>query len=41
MELGGRWDGASLHAFEGTCGEYLLGKVAKVFPGLRDQVLPT
>lgn len=29
-----RWDGASVHAFRGTYGEYLMGKVAKVFPGL-------
>jgi isopenicillin N synthase-like dioxygenase len=29
-----RWDGASVHTFEGTYGDYLLGKVAKVFPDL-------
>ena len=29
-----RWDGASVHEFPGTYGEYLLGKVSKVFPGL-------
>jgi isopenicillin N synthase-like dioxygenase len=29
-----RWDGASVHAFEGTYGEYLLRKVARVFPEL-------
>ena len=29
-----RWDGASVHAFEGTYGDYLLTKVAKVFPHL-------
>lgn len=29
-----RWDRASVHAFQGTYGEYLLGKVAKVFPQL-------
>jgi len=29
-----RWDGASVHEFEGTYGDYLLGKVAKVFPQL-------
>jgi isopenicillin N synthase-like dioxygenase len=34
-----RWDGASVHAFEGTYGDYLLAKVAKVFPQLRRQVL--
>jgi len=31
-----RWDGASVHQFEGTYGEYLLGKVARVFPALAD-----
>jgi len=30
-----RWDGASVHAFEGTYGEYVLAKVGKVFPELR------
>jgi isopenicillin N synthase-like dioxygenase len=34
-----RWDGASVHDFSGTYGDYLLGKVAKVFPALRDQAL--
>lgn len=34
-----RWDGADLQAFEGSYGDYLLGKVAKVFPELRKQVL--
>jgi isopenicillin N synthase-like dioxygenase len=34
-----RWDRASVHAFQGTYGEYLLGKVAKVFPQLREAVL--
>jgi len=29
-----RWDGASVHAFEGTYGDYLIGKVGKVFPEL-------
>lgn len=29
-----RWDGASVHEFRGTYGEYLLGKVSKVFPEL-------
>jgi isopenicillin N synthase-like dioxygenase len=29
-----RWDGASVHEFQGTYGEYLVGKVAKVFPHL-------
>ncbi len=27
-----RWDRTSVHAFEGTYGDYLLGKVGKVFP---------
>ena len=30
-----RWDRRSVHAFEGTYGEYLLAKVARVFPELR------
>lgn len=34
-----RWDGADLHAFEGTYGDYLLDKVSKVFPGLGKRVL--
>jgi isopenicillin N synthase-like dioxygenase len=34
-----RWDQASVHAFEGTYGEYLLNKVGKVFPELRRTVL--
>uniref|UniRef100_UPI003FA61544 2-oxoglutarate-dependent ethylene/succinate-forming enzyme n=1 Tax=unidentified TaxID=32644 RepID=UPI003FA61544 len=34
-----RWDGASVHAFEGTYGDYLLSKVSKVFPELREEVL--
>lgn len=34
-----RWDGASVHAFEGTYGDYVLGKVGKVFPDLKQQVL--
>ncbi len=29
-----RWDHANVHAFEGTYGDYILGKVAKVFPQL-------
>jgi isopenicillin N synthase-like dioxygenase len=29
-----RWDGQDLRAFEGTYGDYLLAKVAKVFPDL-------
>jgi isopenicillin N synthase-like dioxygenase len=34
-----RWDGQNLHAFTGTYGDYLLGKVGKVFPHLRREVL--
>ena len=34
-----RWDGASVHDFSGTYGDYLLGKVSKVFPALRTQAL--
>lgn len=34
-----RWDGANVHAFEGTYGDYLLAKVAKVFPELRAKVI--
>jgi polar amino acid transport system ATP-binding protein len=36
-----RWDGASVHEWSGTYGDYLLGKVGKVFPALLDEVLPT
>jgi isopenicillin N synthase-like dioxygenase len=34
-----RWDGQDLRAFTGTYGDYLLGKVAKVFPQLQRDVL--
>jgi isopenicillin N synthase-like dioxygenase len=34
-----RWDGQDLRAFTGTYGDYLLNKVAKVFPQLRSDVL--
>lgn len=34
-----RWDRASVHAFSGTYGDYLLSKVSKVFPELRNEVL--
>jgi isopenicillin N synthase-like dioxygenase len=34
-----RWDGASVHAFDGTYGDYLIGKVSKVFPPLKQRVL--
>ena len=34
-----RWDGASVHSFEGSYGDYVLAKVGKVFPQLQAQVL--
>jgi isopenicillin N synthase-like dioxygenase len=34
-----RWDRASVHAFQGTYGDYLLNKVGKVFPELRRSVM--
>ena len=34
-----RWDGASVHDWSGTYGDYLLSKVGRVFPELRDEVL--
>ena len=34
-----RWDGASVHTFQGTYGDYLLNKVGKVFPELQQTVL--
>jgi isopenicillin N synthase-like dioxygenase len=34
-----RWDRANVHAFQGTYGDYLLNKVGKVFPELRQTVL--
>jgi isopenicillin N synthase-like dioxygenase len=33
-----RWDRTSVHAFEGTYGDYLLAKVGKVFPELHRSV---
>ncbi|WP_375514511.1 isopenicillin N synthase family dioxygenase [uncultured Nostoc sp.] len=33
-----RWDKASVHKFRGTYGDYLLSKVSKVFPELRQTV---
>lgn len=33
-----RWDGADVHAFAGTYGDYLMAKVAKVFPELAGEV---
>lgn len=35
-DAGERWDGASVHGVAGTYGDYLLAKVAKVFPVLAD-----
>src|SRR5580658_8212373 len=34
-----RWDGQDLRAFTGSYGDYLLGKVSRVFPQLRGDVL--
>lgn len=34
-----RWDKASVHAFQGTYGDYVLSKVSKVFPELKQDVL--
>lgn len=33
-----RWDGTSIHEFKGTYGDYVLGKVSKVFPHLKREV---
>ena len=33
-----RWDKADIHTFKGTYGDYILGKVAKVFPELKQAV---
>jgi isopenicillin N synthase-like dioxygenase len=38
-DSGERWDHANVHDFSGTYGEYLLNKVSKVFPELRNEVL--
>ena len=38
-EARARWDGGDVFAFDGTYGEYLLGKVGRVFPDLRATVL--
>jgi isopenicillin N synthase-like dioxygenase len=37
-DSGERWDRANVHAWSGTYGDYLLGKVAKVFPELARSV---
>ncbi|HTT11312.1 MAG TPA: 2-oxoglutarate and iron-dependent oxygenase domain-containing protein [Burkholderiaceae bacterium] len=34
-----RWDHASVHAFDGTYGDYLIGKISKVFPQLSREAL--
>lgn len=34
-----RWDHANIHSFQGSYGDYLLGKVGKVFPELKSKVL--
>jgi isopenicillin N synthase-like dioxygenase len=34
-----RWDRSSVHEFQGTYGDYLLGKVSKVFPHLSRELL--
>ncbi|REK09829.1 MAG: isopenicillin N synthase family oxygenase [Planctomycetota bacterium] len=34
-----RWDRANVHEISGTYGDYLLGKVSKVFPQLKREVL--
>jgi isopenicillin N synthase-like dioxygenase len=34
-----RWDGVSVHEWSGTYGDYLLAKVAKVFPALKNDVI--
>lgn len=34
-----RWDGANVHDFSGTYGDYVLGKVGKVFPELKKDVI--
>jgi isopenicillin N synthase-like dioxygenase len=34
-----RWDKESVHGFSGTYGDYLLSKVSRVFPDLRQEVL--
>ncbi len=40
-DAGERWDRANVHAFRGTYGDYLLDKVAKVFPDLARDQLPS
>lgn len=38
-DSGERWDRANVHAFSGTYGDYLMGKVSKVFPDLARDVV--
>jgi isopenicillin N synthase-like dioxygenase len=38
-DAGRRWDQISVHGFEGTYGQYIVGKVGKVFPELAAQTL--
>ncbi|MFN3463558.1 MAG: isopenicillin N synthase family dioxygenase [Terricaulis sp.] len=38
-DSGERWDQANVHAFSGTYGQYLMGKVSKVFPELARDVV--
>ena len=39
VTAGDRWDGADVHAWSGTYGDYVVTKVGRVFPALRDEVL--
>lgn len=39
-DAAGRWDRTSVHGYEGTYGDYLMGKVGKVFPELAAAALP-
>lgn len=38
-DSGSRWDQSNVHTFAGSYGDYLLGKIGKVFPELQQQVL--
>ena len=33
-----RWDGKNVHQFDGTYGDYVLNKVSKVFPQLKQNL---
>ena len=37
-DAGTRWDRTSVHEWHGTYGDYLMGKVSKVFPDLAGDV---